>query len=937
MRTLREPFCRFIIQALGAGATAVLPSEIAAEFWRREVIRSGVRRAVREDRVISWDRFKETAFDLRTDHVPANRTARAIFVDLLFSENAAAPFLSRVVPRESSANADGFRAQLTRILPALPQARVLERPARDESLGLGELVSDLQHIHRRYTEFLETHGLFEPAWLERTPAYAGGDHRLILPQLAEDFPEFEPALRDVLQVALPGGTFALPTLNLYPDSRTELEATLGSVAALLDGGTPPESIVLTVGNLEAIRPRIEQVAELAEIPITVRQGRSLSQSAPGRLFASIADVVSSGFSLDSVKRFLLNRAVPWRDPALNARLVLEGARAGCIGGRGRPDPRWRHIKPSPERDLIETLMRELPAVAGARSAGDLRTAVAGLLTRLVDADGWSAEDEPLVQRCRVELRALSDFETTHGLTIDAPYRFWTERLSEQLYVSRSGRRGVAVLPYRVGAALYPEHHFVVNASNVATRVQVTRFPFLTEAEREKIGDDVADRDLSDAFIRGYAVSGDAVTFSCSRTTWDGPALPPGEFVADGRIHEAATSSSRTQPPNGSAVSPLLAWRAEEAFEPVPARVYRLQRDGALAYAAGAREAAPRPHRADSGTARKDADGVPSASRSVDLTTHPVSDPELVEALLLAQHHSKHPGLVSLSAHDIERFRTCPFAYLLWRPLGVEELDLAVDPDSARDIGSLYHDALEEFFRRLHEAGARFDPDAVVEYETQLLEIARERASRARGMVPEFVYAALEPLAARVFGRLLANDARLIAGHTLDFVEAWEHRLEADAGAFLVGRVDRVSRSPDGSVTLVDYKKRRLPTLKAQRAESATATGVADLPEAERTGERERLGSIQIPFYMWLLESMGEDVGTAVYYSLEEGDAKIVVTDDAELGKPIMSRERMEEIMVLVYDIVRETMRRLRAGDYACGDSCDGCDYRGVCRARFVVR
>lgn len=929
VRSFREAFCQSIIQALGTGTAVVLPSEIAAEFWRREVIRSEVTRAIREDRIISWDRFKERAFDLRTDRLPANRTVRALFVERLIAENAADPFLARVVPFASAANAEGFRAHLTRILPALPQARLLHERAARTDLPLGTLLSDLAEIERRYTAFLDEHHLFEPAWLERVPAYQGGDHLLVLPELAEDFPEFESALAGVPRASLPPeGAGRVPGISLYPDSRTELEATLGRIAALLDAGVAPESIVLTVADLDAVRTRVEQAAELAAIPISVRQGLSLAASAPGRFFASIADVVSSGFSLDAMKRFLLNRAVPWRDPSVNARLVLAGAERGCLGGRGRPDPGWKRIGPSPERDLVETLMRDLPAVTRARTAGDLRTAVAALIERLVDSDRWRAEDESLVQRCRVELRALSDFERNHSLSVDAPYRFWIDRLSEQLYVPRGGERGVAVLPYRVGAAVYPEHHFVVNASNGATRVTASRFPFLTDAEREKLGEEVADRDLSGDFVRGYAVSGEQVSVSCSRTTWDGPTLPPGEFVAVGRIRDAGVGAA----PDGAPLSPFAAWRAEESFETTPRRVYRLQRDGAAAYAAGAPARRP----AGGSEEPEKVDASPASPR-VDLVRHPISDPELVRAALDRQRHERHPELISLSANDVERFRACPFSYLLFRVLGLRDLDYTVDPDNARDVGSLYHKVLEEFFRELHAAGRRFDPQALPEYRELVGRKLRDVQQKAKGMVPEFVSAANEPLAMRVFERLFEHDAGLIAGHSLDFVEQWEHRFEEETGAYLVGRVDRVTRAPDGSVTLVDYKKRRLPTLKAQNADSKVATGVADLSEAERTAERDRLGSVQIPFYVRLLESSGERVGTAAYYSLEEGSVQVVVSDDPEHERPVMSRERMDEVMVLVYDIVRETVRRVLAGDYSCGDSCGSCDFRGVCRTKFVVR
>lgn len=918
MPSFSEAFTHAVLETAASGTTVVLPSELAAEFWRLEIVRCGALRAVREDRIVSWDRFKERAFELRTDRRPANRVVRAVFARQLIADNAEQRFLRRVVPPQAASAADGFREYLTQILSVLPRAQALAGPAtRNPELGV--LVSDLRELERRYTAFLDEHELFEPAWLERTPAYRGGDHLLVMPELAEDYVEFAPALAQVPQVPIPRAE--LPHLQLYPDSRTEMERTLGAIAGMLDAGTAPESIVLTVGDLEALRVRLRQAAQIAEVPLSFRQGLPLAASAAGRFLGAAGDVVGSGFSLETMKRFLLNRAVPWRNFATNANLIASGVRAGCLGTGGRPDPRWRRVEGAEERDLIDLLVRELPGITGASSAADLRSRLFRLFSRLIDRDRWDPQEERLLQRCLEELRSLADVES-RGLRIPSPYRFWMDLLARQLYVPREDRRGIAVLPYRVGATLYPDHHFVINASNAATSVRICRYPFLTEAEREQIGEGVADRTLTDHYLRAYAVSGRSITVSCSRTGWDGPSLPPGDFVAAGRIADAPAGANA-----------LLAWRNEERFEAPATRVYRLQAEGARAYAATARVTGAR-----------------------DLTEQPLREPRLIERALEVQRHRNRPELISMSAADVEAFRSCPFSYLLSRVLGLRDPELEIDPDNARDIGTLYHSALEELFRGLYDRGERFDPEALDEYGGRLERIVEERASRGPGMIPVFVYEALRPLAERVFARLLDHDARLIAGHAVELVEEWGRRLDLETGVYLVGRMDRVTRAPDGTLTLVDYKKRRVPTGKAQSAENREPTGVAALPEPERASERDLLGSIQVPFYISLLEDRDERVTNAAYYSLEEGRSLQVIAAgtaadgtaaaEAAGGRPVMTRERMDEIIVLVDDIVRETTSRLVAGDYRCaapgdtradgGRRCEGCVFRGVCRTRFVV-
>ncbi len=906
MSPFSEAFTRSILDAAARGTTIVLPSELAAEFWRYEIVRCGALPAIREHRIASWDRFKERAFELRTDRRPANRVVRAVFARQLIGENGQARFLQRVVPPSAAASADGFRDYLAQILSVLPRRRALEGPGAQDP-ELGRLVTDLRALEHRYTAFLDAHELYEPAWLERAPAYRGGDHLLVMPELAEDYPEFAPALAEVPRVAIPEAE--LPQLQLHPDSRTELETTLGAIAGLLDSGVAPESIALTVGDLETLRSRLHEAAQIAEVPLSFRQGIPLASSAAGRFLTALGEVVSSGFGLGPMKRMLLNRAVPWKSYATNANLVAGGARAGCLGGGGRPDPRWRRVRGEPERALVDLLMGELPVITGASSVASLRSRLFRLLARLIDRDRWDPREERLLQRCLEELRSLADMEAS-GLRIPSPYRFWMDLLASQLYVPRGLERGVAVLPYRVGALLYPDHHFVVNASNRATTVRIRRYPFLTEAEREQIGGQVADRTLTDLFLRAYAVSGRSVTVSCGRTGFDGPALPPGDFVAGGCITNAPAGASAR-----------LAWRSEERFEAFPARVYRLQAEGAQAYAATARR--------------------PGAS---DLTRQPLGTPQLVDGALNAQRHRGGQELISLSAADIEGFRACPFSYLLARVLRLRDPELEVDPDNPRDIGTLYHEALEELFRELHDRGDRFSPSLLDEYARRLGEIVRRHGARGPGMVPVYVYEAIEPLTERVFARLLEHDARLIAGHTVELVEEWGRRVDLETGVYLAGRIDRVTRGQDGGLTLVDYKKRSVPTGKALAAGSREATGVGGLPEPERAAERDLLGSIQIPFYISLLEHRNERVTGAVYYSLEEGKPVPVIADDTTTARPVMTRERLDEIIVLVDDIVRETTRRLAAGDYRCaashgsdgGRRCAGCVFRGVCRTRFVV-
>lgn len=895
VRAFREAYTQSLITALDHGTTVVVPSQIVAESWRRLLLLDGRFRVLRDNAIISWDRFKEEAFDLRTERLPANQTFRALFARQLLRENSSQAFLSRLVPPRFAHEAAGFGNRIVRLLPSLPRARTLAEHTTSNG-WLGPILDDCRAIEDRYRRFLAGFGLFEPAWLERKPAFLGGDYLLVMPELTSDFAEFEPALAAVPQARVPADD--LPTLLVFPNTQLELETLFERLAELLDSGTPPHEIVITAADLEHLRPRLNELALLSEIPLAFRQGTPLSQSGVGRFFAGIAEVGSSGWELSALKRLLLNRAVPWLDYHRHAETVARAVRAGLLGGSRDVERSWRRL--ALETPHLSSLLDGIAALLAASSARELRSRLITLLQSVVDRDGWG-EEEPVLQRSLEELRLLAEFEERHDVRIEEPYEFWLNRLGEMLYVPRSKSGGISVLPYRVGAGLFPEHHFVVNAHAAATRVREDRFPFLTDAQRASLGDITPDRDLTHLYAHAYSHSGEHVHLSHGAATWEGPVLSPGPFVAAGTTSNVA-----------GGLTPLGPWQAEERMNGVPARIYRLQRDGATAYLATARRS------------------------GVDLTRSPIEDAGLARTAAATQLHVARPDMLTVSSASLHAFETCRFGFLLERVLGIRELELQVDPDSALELGQLYHDTLEAFFRELHEQGAAYEPSQASAYVDRLTNLFRELAERRRGMVPRAGFLARIPLARRVFERVVAQDSDLIAGHEAKLVEKWESVPDQELGAVLVGRMDRVTVAPDGTMTLVDYKKKTLPAINSQNGRSISARGIGSADEAARKADQDSIKEYQLPLYTWLLESLGNDVATAAFYSLEEGKARPVV-GDGTLGKSVMERDRLDEVVHHLRGKIAQFTEAIRSGDYTCDDDCPGCPFRGICRTRFVVR
>jgi len=894
---LAKPFDT-ILAAVRAGQPVVFPSEIAAGYWRRLLLRRGFLTAIREDRIVSWDRFKEQAFALRTERLPANAALRALFVEQVLAENASTPFLRSMVPAEHARHARGFAPALTRALPALPSAARL-RELLDAQPWLGQLVADLDSLADRYTAFLERFSLYEPRWLETAPAFEGGDYLLVFPELAEDFPEFEAALASVPRVLVPDEQ--LPTLGWYENSRNEFVAVLNEVAALLDAGEPPEEIVITVCGLDRLRERVLQTARRLEVPVSLGVGVPLAESAPGRFFAAMRDVVQAGFGVESLKPLILTPAVPWKDYSVNVRIALEGVEHGIIGGAKRPDGGWRRLVDSPAKERVKSLIQDIPSIVRAPSATELRKRYFAFANKMVDGDRWDADQERVLQRCLEELAGLAELEERFGLSIPDPFSFWMERLRGERYVPAQREYGVAVLPYRVGAGVFPKHHFLVNANNRELSVQIDRLPFLSEAERERLGTLGAPHDLTASFAKTYAISGGTLHCSGSALTFEGPALPPSAFVASEAVEER-------EPERGD---PFTLERS--IGSPSVTSVLPIQLAGATAYAES-----------------EDRSGI-------DLTQNLISDSALTEKLLSRQGAKEQPELLMFAPYHFELYLSCPFSYLLARPLKVEELDFEVNASSPLVIGSLYHDVLKRFFEDLRNTGANFDASKIEAYAERLSELLDEEIAKSRG-VPDFVHEANRLLYERVMRALLEVDASLIAGHTATDVETWQRLHHEALDLLLVGRVDRVTRSPSGDLTLVDYKRKRVPPKGAQSGGSGSALGIEGLSETELDQLAAEISSFQIPFYLFMIESHGQQVETAVYYSLEEGEATAVFFSPGEnsLGKPVMTRDRMAEVLVLLERRLGDVAAKVRAGDYRCG-TCETCHFRSICRSRFVVR
>jgi ATP-dependent helicase/DNAse subunit B len=270
---------------------------------------------------------------------------------------------------------------------------------------------------------------------------------------------------------------------------------------------------------------------------------------------------------------------------------------------------------------------------------------------------------------------------------------------------------------------------------------------------------------------------------------------------------------------------------------------------------------------------------------------------------------------------LERFHGCPFAYLLQDLLALPAEDYAEATSDPRELGAIMHRVFERFYETLADGGERqLESSQHSRYGALMTETA-ERVCREweRNNAPPFapLWLELQERIRELALRFLEVELEQMPGERVADVELrLEAPFEADPEVLLVGKIDRVSVGQFGT-TVVDYKKKKTPSEREIFAPDAT--------------------SLQIPFYLCLMQAQGRPVQRAAYYSIEEGRYRFVLGDrnGAAVPTPLLG-----ETLQGLEQRIREMARRIREGDYtiprAEASACRSCDLPELCRRRYLM-
>jgi hypothetical protein len=913
----------------------VFPSGICAESWLARCLRLRWGPAALEtDRFLGWDRFKEEAAE-RDGRKPANDPIRRIFAARVLEENARRPFLAAVIPPEYAGEWQPFAGYLASKLSSLGRLPQALRAAGAE----GERpAADWLALRERYLAFLAEIGRFEPSFEPRTLASLPGSTVIFFPELIGDYEEYAATIAScpsIRAVALPSDS---PRVRLRrPETALgELRDTLSEIGALLDSGVEAADIAVTIADLERYLPYLEREAALLSVPIATSAGASLAATTGGRLFAALREAQASDFSYDALRDLLLSPAWPWKDRKLAEALAAEGRRLHVVAPWTEDERKidaWMDSLSGDLRSWYRGLRGAISDIVGAESFEVLRKSYNVFKSKYLESDRekWDPVADLSLARCVEELGELVDAEREIKASADretkasagarasaASFGIFMRVLEDKVYVSAGRESGVRVSDWRVSAAIYPEHHFVLGAAQDALSVPAHSLDFLGESLRKRVGaalyrhpSDV-DRDAGPDFIRAYALSGAEVVFSCPEVGWE------GETAAHGCLLSLAAASAQAGDAAPLAASRDDSYRDEAAWlsgrGEAPARLHRAQAEGIEAASQAGEVASAAELLLDSGTARRAADSL--RRRRADGGVE---------------------KLRSVDATAIDNYLACPFRYLYLRLLGARSESSGIDFVDALFLGDVYHEALAQLFARIREEDGRFKPerrDAYRGYVDDCLRLAFDRLSAKRG---GFVAVVLEAYRSKLSRYLeLVVDAEAESFPNLE-VGPLEEELELQrpelAGGFVLrGRIDRISRSERGAV-IVDYKKGKVPE-KARVAPDSAGT----------------ISEAQIPCYLKLAAAAGEKIDSAWYFSIEGGDRTPPAhpvcafgdVDDKGRGAYVQ-RDALDDLMTAFDAALRQTAEGVARGDYPLApketqkDVCKGCDARGICRERYALR
>ena len=257
-------------------------------------------------------------------------------------------------------------------------------------------------------------------------------------------------------------------------------------------------------------------------------------------------------------------------------------------------------------------------------------------------------------------------------------------------------------------------------------------------------------------------------------------------------------------------------------------------------------------------------------------------------------------VTQLSSSSYDKLRACPYQFFALKQLGLQENDELDDDIGKRDFGTWLHAVLKTFHEMLVLEVKIPLASVFIDY-TAIINIAKKEVSKSLNL-PEDAFlpwAATWPKVRDGYLKWLVTHEKLGWQYS-----AGEAEKTMNLGHLkLVGRIDRIDRSADGGIMVLDYKT---------ESDGITAKRI-----------KTPLEDTQLAFYGALMEADSLQAG---YVNLSE-----------KLSKTYEQTEIVAARDALIEGIL-DDMQRIGQGEVMPalgeGKACDYCAARGLCRKDF---
>jgi hypothetical protein len=941
----------------------IFPTDISASRWADHLLhlRGGT---VAMNRFIAWDVFKQNSIKSKIQNKKSIPSAlRKIFVSRLVRENAQAveegkePVFSSLIRRQWAAGAARFTPWLTELLPQLGAwfSKTLK-------LGIDSILSDVAHnaalelegddrdlfvLAQHYAQFLQAHGLFEPAW--ETPPFndEGMECFIFFPESLSDYGEYRELLAASNHVKIISASNTEDQKSdtfFYTNSRSEItEASLYIRALHEKRGIDWDSIAVCIPDTENYEPYVLREFSNRNIPFVKRSSKPLTDYPAGQFFLSILDCTSQDFSFSSLTSLILNRNLPWKDTAQIDNLVDFGINNNCISSwveeidaEKKYINVWEDAFENPYRGIdlaarlfFNDLRRRVRAMRTSTSFAELRRQYFIFRERFFDMDNCSAETDLVLSRCISELMYLTEIEKDfHDAPAVDPFLFFSEYIGEVNYLAQQKSSGVNILPYKTAACAPFDCHIILGAGQESLSVVFSRLDFLPRKKRESLG--VFDEDASTAFINLHRFNSLVnAAFFCSEQAFSGFTIPHSKIGSPYEPKENYSFDLELREKFGDDY-----YRMENSITDNSGgiKLHKNQIDGFERWK----------------ERRKYKDSLKGKWKA---------DNKLLEMIRKKySEDSQFPGKYRVSSSSLQPYFQCSLKWLYKRVLAIEDVQMEANLMAENVAGMVYHAALNLFFTKIMESKkALLKPDysdrgpSLPDDYRKLLQDSVNAIFSAFPLIQPGEKPQMSSLTARLLRagkrhflfnmeNCIANFLSLFAGFSVAGCET-VYYAQRDT-FFLNGKIDCILEAPpeEGAAKkyiIIDFKMGKPP----KRADCTA-------------GEEDSLSDFQLPMYITLAEENKKiEVSTALFYSIINHSPEVIIGTAQDVNTKVVTPKKEDDRILYksemynrIFDEFNQKTRQfaneIATGNFSVFESeyseCKTCEYSRICRTVYVI-